>query len=40
MAREGGSGMLIVQKYGGTSLGDVERVTKAAQRVAQSCLLG
>ena len=27
--------MLMVQKYGGTSLGDVERVTKAAQRVAQ-----
>lgn len=27
--------MLIVQKYGGTSLGDEERVTKAARRVAQ-----
>ena len=26
--------MLIVQKYGGTSLGDVDRIQTAAQRIA------
>ena len=33
--RKGGSVMLIVQKYGGTSLGDGERVRAAARRVAE-----
>ena len=32
--------MRIVQKYGGTSLGDVQRMTAAARRAAKLALQG
>lgn len=32
--------MLVVQKYGGTSVGDLERISNVAQRVAESKLEG
>ena len=32
--------MIVVQKYGGTSVGDVERVKRVADRIARTCRAG